>query len=505
LQRHPQAHRRFPLGLSTGEAARRLAQFGPNAVAEERTHPITQVLRHFWAPVPWMLEATIALQIAIGERTEPIMVAALLILNVALGVFQESRANAALALLRQRLALRVRVERDRAWTDALAADLVQGDIVQLSLGAVVPADLRIVTGSLLLDQSTLAGESIATETGPGKTIFAGALVRRGEAIGEVTATGTHSYFGRAAELVRIAHIESSEQQAVLGIMRNLTIVNFAVVVAMVAYAHAIAMTVPQIIPLVLMALLSAVPVALPATFTLAATLGAKTLAPKGVLLTRLSALHEAAMIDVLRANKTGTLTANELAVTAVCALKEGYSEEDVLAAAALASSAEGQDPIDAAIRSIVRHQRERREPVRLLRFRPFDPVSKTAEAVAIDRDGNELQVAKGAPAAVGVVALLTQLAAAVATAATVARAIGLEGQSARRRRSLQMSAPDDFAVYAGVFPKDKFRLVKAFQKRGHAVGVCGDGANDAPALRQAQRASRCRPRPMWPRPRRGSC
>jgi H+-transporting ATPase len=226
-------------------------------------------MRYFWAPVPWMLEATIVLQIAIGELLESVMIFSLLLLNVGLGVFQENRATAALALLKQRLALKARVKREGKWVEASAADLVPGDLVQVSLGSVVPADLRISAGTLLLDQSMLTGESIPAEAGPEKIAYAGALVRRGEATAEVVATGTRTYFGRAAELVRVAHIESSEQRAVLGIARNLTIVNFAIVVGMVAYAHAIAMSTARIIPLVLTALLAAVPVALPAIFTLA--------------------------------------------------------------------------------------------------------------------------------------------------------------------------------------------------------------------------------------------
>jgi H+-transporting ATPase len=198
-----------PAGLSSAEAARRLLEFGPNAVVEERIHPVAQAVSHFWAPVPWMLEATIALQIAIGERLEALMIATLLILNVALAIFQENRAGAALALLKQQLALKARVKRDGAWIEALAADLVPGDIVQLSLGSVVPADTRIIAGTLLLDQSMLTGESIPAETEPGKIAYAGGLVRRGEATAGVVATGMHTYFGRAAELVRVAHVESS--------------------------------------------------------------------------------------------------------------------------------------------------------------------------------------------------------------------------------------------------------------------------------------------------------
>jgi H+-transporting ATPase len=536
-----------PTGLSTAAAASRMSRFGPNATPDEQLHPLRRVLRHFWAPVPWMLEATIVLQIVIGERLEASMVALLLLLNVGLGVFQEAHANAALELLKQRLTPRVRIRRDAEWFEAPAAELVPGDIVQVSLGGIVPADLRIISGSVLLDQSMLTGESIPSEAGPAGTAYAGALVRRGEAIAEVVATGARTYFGRTAELVRIAKVESSEQRAVLGVVRALTVVNFAIVVAMVAYAHMIGMPVPSIIPLVLTALLSAVPVALPATFTLAAALGAKALALKGVLLTRLSALHEAAMIDVLCADKTGTLTENTLELTAIRPFKDGFGEADILAWAAAASSADGQDPIDTAIRAAAALRPSAQQvDLTVLRFVPFDPAVKMAEALAVDRTGRQIRVAKGAPIAVAAVAplsaavttqlqhftelgyrtlvvaagppdelvvvglialsdpprddsrhLLAELASlgvrtvmvtgdAAATAATVAHAIGLSGPVRPPGRLPDSADPADFAVYAGVFPEDKFRLVKAFQRTGHAVGMCGDGANDAPALRQAQ-------------------
>ena len=534
------------LGLTSAEAARRLAQFGPNTVADGQVHPIARVLKHFWSPVSWMLEVTIALQMVVGEHLEAVMNATLLLLNVALGVFQEARADAALALLKRRLALRVRVRRDAAWNEIATAELVPGDIVQLSLGNVIPADLRILKGSLLIDQSMLTGKSIAVEMGAGKVAYAGGLVRRGEAVGETVATGIRTYFGRTAELVRVAHVESAEQKVVLGVVGNLTVVNFAIVVGIVAYAHAIGMTVPQIIPLVLTALLSAVPVSLPATFTLAAALGARTLALKGVLLTRLSALNEAAAIDVLCADKTGTLTANELAVTALRPAGPDYTEEDLLAYAAIASSADGQDLIDSAVRASAA-SRQRPGAAKLIptRFTPFDPSVKMAEATAIAQ-GREIRVVKGAPDAVAQLAsisesdraalddytragyrtiavaagpsgalaligfiafsdpprtdsraLLAELRSlgigtvmvtgdAAATAASVAHAIGLEGRVCPAGQIPESVGSDDYAVYAGVFPEQKFHLVKAFQRRGHAVGMCGDGANDAPALRQAQ-------------------
>ena len=533
-------------GLSSAQAASLRAEFGPNAVVEEQVHPLRRFARHFWAPVPWMLEATIGLQIILGEWLTASMIAALLLFNVQLAAFQESRANAALALLKRRLTLTSRVRRDGAWVDGPAANLVPGDIVQVSLGDVVPADVLIVDGSLLLDQSMLTGESIPAETGAGKTAYAGGLVRRGGAIARVTATGTRTYFGRTAELVSVAHVESAEQKAVLGVVRNLTAINFVIGAGLVAYAFAIKVSGQQILLLVLTALLSAVPVALPATFTLAAALGAKTLAMKGVLLTRLSSLNEAAMVDVICCDKTGTLTMNELAVSAIRPVKPGYDEADVLGFAALASSTEGQDPIDSVIRTMAATgEGPGRAPSTAARFTPFDPATKMAEAIAVEA-GREIRVVKGAPAVVATAApmtpaaekelealtlagcrtiavaagpsdsleligliafsdppradsaeLLTELRSlgvlpvmvtgdAAATAATVAREIGLTGPVCPPGDIPERVGPKDFAVYAGIFPEQKFRLVKAFQREGHAVGMCGDGANDAPALRQAQ-------------------
>jgi H+-transporting ATPase len=536
----------LPPGLSSDEAAQLLSQVGPNAVAEVHLSPFVRVARRFWEPVPWMLEAAIVLQLAIGEYTEAAIIAALLVFNVALGLFQEGRADAALAALKSKLALKAYVKRDGRWIEIPAAGLVPGDIVRLSLGSVVPADGRIVEGLLLLDQSMLTGESVPAEIGPDGVAYAGALVRRGGAMAEIIATGPRTYFGRAAELVRIAHAESSEQKAVLGVVRNLAVFNGGIVVALVAYAHSIAMPIGQVIPLVLTALLASIPVALPATFTLAAALAARTLTRMGVLLTRLSAIHEAASVDVLCADKTGTLTCNKLVVAAVRPLKDDVGELDVMALAALASSESGQDPVDSAIRASVQGKTSSISSATVLRFTPFDPATKISEAVIADQAGSEQRVVKGAPAAVELIAasspsdrieldaltrrgfrvlaiaagpvaairlvgwiglsdppradskeLLGKLRSmgvrtvmvtgdAAATAETVALTIGLDGPTCPSGRIPERVAPDDFAVYAGVFPEDKFRLVKAFQRGGHTVAMCGDGANDAPALRQAQ-------------------
>ena len=267
-----------------------------------------------------------------------------------------------------------------------------GDVIRLPLGALVPADAGIVSGSVLVDQSMLTGESVPVEAGAGSLAYAGSLVRRGQAIAEVKATGSRTHFGRAAELVRIARSASTEQAAVFAATRNLAIVNGTVAILIVAYAWVAALPSGDLLRLALTALLATIPVALPATFTLSAAFGAQTLARRGVLLTRLSAAHEAAAMDVLCADKTGTLTRNTLEVVDVLAMP-GFGRERVLALAKLASSEGDQDPIDAAVRAAAG---DAAAAERLVRFVPFDPATKMSEAFATDRDGSELRIAKGA-------------------------------------------------------------------------------------------------------------
>ncbi len=207
-------------GLTSDEARRRLTASGANAVLDVAQHPIIRALRKLWAPIPWMLEAAVLLQLVLGEYAEASAIAFLLVFNAGLGFFQEGRAQATPRSLEIRLALTASARRDGAWKSLSAAELVEGDVVKLSLGAVVPADVRLIEGSVLIDQSMLTGESVPIEAGPGFETYAGALVRRGEAIAEITATGARTKFGRSAELIRTAHIESTEQKAVFRVVRK---------------------------------------------------------------------------------------------------------------------------------------------------------------------------------------------------------------------------------------------------------------------------------------------
>ncbi|MDE2274969.1 MAG: HAD-IC family P-type ATPase, partial [Burkholderiales bacterium] len=382
-------------GLTADEARRRLAADGPNAMPDTALHPLRQALGKLWAPVPWMLEGAILLELVLGKDTEAAIIAALLAFNAALGYFQEGRAQATLAALKSRLALNAPVRRDGGWRVVPAAELVTGDLVKLSLGAVVPADVRLTTGSVLLDPSMLTGESVPVEAGAGVPAYAGALVRRGEAEAVVTATGVRTRFGHTAELVRTAHGVSSQQKAVLHVVRNLALFNGALIVLLVAYGRVHSMPWAEIVPLVLTALLASIPVALPATFTLAAAVGAQALAKLGALPTRLSAVDEAAALDVLCADKTGTLTNNTLQVTTVHPLP-GFDEAQVLGLAALASSVGGQDPVDGAIRAAAAARGGATGLPTLQTFVPFDPATKMSEATVTEAGGAALRVVKGA-------------------------------------------------------------------------------------------------------------
>lgn len=536
-------------GLTTQEAQSRLETIGPNSMPNAAPHPLRRMIDKLWAPVPWMLEAAIVLQLVLHKVTEAAVIAFLLIFNAALGLFQEGKAQATLAALKSRLALNASVQRDGVWKIVPSAELVPGDLVKLSLGAVVAADVKIVDGSVLLDQSMLTGESVAVESAAGVETYAGALVRRGDATAKVIQTGPRTKFGHTAELVRTAHVVSSQQKAVLRVVRNLAIFNGVIIVGLITYATFRGLPWSEMIPLLLTAVLAAIPVALPATFTLATALGARSLAKIGVLSTRLSAVDEAATMDLLCSDKTGTLTQNQLSVNSVHPMP-GFSEAYVLALASLASADGGQDPVDVAIRGAAK-QKSERNPPQLVKFIPFDPAKKMSEAMATAGNGQSLRIVKGAygtvialsqasakgesstgateadelekqgyrvlavvagppnamqliglvalsdPPRSDAAALITELkdlgvrmvmvtGDAPATASIVAHAVGLDGPICPPGPLPKDVRPEQFVVFAGVFPEGKYDLVKAFEKSGHTVGMCGDGANDAPALRQAQ-------------------
>jgi H+-transporting ATPase len=542
----PSEPKKSPNGLTSELAAERLAQFGENAIPESKQNPILAFLKKFWAPVPWMLEITILLELYLGKNVEAIVIGALLIFNAILSYIEENRAQNALSLLRQKLTVQSRTRRDGRWQLIPARDLVPGDVIHLRMGDLVPADTRLSDGLIEIDQSSLTGESVPVEGKPGHTAFAGSVVIRGEATGEITSTGVHTKFGKTAELVREAKTVSHLEEVIFSIVKYLIIADAILVTLVLGYALYAQIAWHQILPFALIILIASVPVALPATFTLATTLGAAELAKQGVLVARLSAIEEAAAMTILASDKTGTITENRLTLNSVHAFPP-YGDEDVVRLGAQASRSATQDPLDLAIIEGARNRNVDLIGERLS-YKPFDPATKRSEALVQLEDGSRIQVVKGAPktvtslaggldidADVSALAGLGNRVLAVAagpetgplqlvgllglqdtirpdsrdlinalgqlgvrvmmvtgdeplTAKVVAGQVGIPGEPcpAEVLRGEMVSSALDCNIFAGVYPEDKFHLVQGLQKSGLIVGMTGDGVNDAPALKQAE-------------------
>lgn len=544
----------MPQGLSSEEAKRRLEQYGPNEVVEKRKHPALIFLGKFWAPVPWMLEAAIILTGIQGRTLDAIIISFLLVLNATVSFIQERRASGALELLKKRLAINARVNRDGNWRVIPARELVPGDLVHIRLGDIVPADLSISEGQVTLDQSSITGESLPVEAGSGAKAYSGTIVVRGEASGTAMATGSHTFSGKTAELVQEAQPASHLQATIMGIVSYLIAFDVVLVILLLGYALEAHISLSDALPFALILLIASVPAALPAAFTIATALGALQLARRGILVTRLNAIEEAAALDVACLDKTGTITQNKLRVVSPKSYAP-FTPEKVLQLAAYASDAASQDPIDLAI---LASSADRNIPIDLdarVSFTPFDPSTKRTEAT-IRENGRLLRIIKGAPqivlkqstgfdpsivdndikafterglrilaiavgpvdegkkdvklALAGIlpledspredsvslierlkglgiyVKMLTGDSAPIALQIASEVGIGNRACSPKVGEKAPERVFSGCDVFAGVYPQDKFLVVKALQQDGHITAMTGDGVNDAPALRQAE-------------------
>jgi H+-transporting ATPase len=385
-------------GLSSAEVQSRLRANGYNEVPERRESMVLRFLRRFWGVTPWMLELTATLTLVLGRLLETYIVLGLLVLNGVLGFYQEQRASAAITFLRQQLRVRARVKREGIWSEIPARELVPGDVVRVRAGDFVPADITLRSGSVEVDQSALTGESLAVARGPDGAVVSGSTINHGEGTGVVTATGTRTYFGRTVELVEIAKPKLHMEEVISKVVQSLLAMVGVLLAVGLAFTAFRGGDIVGVLPLAVVLLVSAIPVALPTMFTISMALGSLDLAKKGVLIARLSAGEDAATMDVLCADKTGTITMNRLSVAEVVAL-EGYTSEDVLRFGALASEEANRDPVDLAFLEAA--ETRHIEPNHWVQrdFVPFDPSTRRT-AAAIEKDGRRLYVLKGAISAV---------------------------------------------------------------------------------------------------------
>jgi plasma-membrane proton-efflux P-type ATPase len=383
-------------GLTQAEADVRRKEHGYNEVAEQKGHPVLKFLRKFWGISAWMLELIMVLSAVLGKYSDLVVVGALLVINAVLSFMQERRAAGVVETLRRRLRVNARVRRDSSWQVKPARELVIGDIVRVRPGDIIPADVKLLSGALTVDQSALTGESKDADKAPGEVLSSGSVVRRGEGNGVVMLTGAKTYFGRTTELVQKARPKLHIEAVVAKVVRWLFVIVGALLGVVIVMSLIRGVSLLEMVPLMLVLLMSAVPVALPVMFTVSMAIGSNELAKSGVLVTRLSAAEDAATMNVLCVDKTGTITMNQLAVTGMIPL-EHATEADVFFAGALASQEANQDPIDLAFLAAAKahHVFDGVPAVTPISFAPFDAKNRRTEAV-IEQNGQRLRVMKGA-------------------------------------------------------------------------------------------------------------
>lgn len=533
-------------GLSSEEARQELQKYGLNTLPEEKPHPLLSFLSKFWAPVPWVLEFIILMEIALGKFTEASIIGMLILFNAAISFFEEGKARSALLLLRNRLDVEARVLRDGQWELLSAQRLVPKDIICIHMGDIVPADAKLLEGHVLIDQSAMTGESLPVAPAAGEMLYAGSIVKHGEAYAEVLSTGKNTYYGKTAEIMRSTKTPTHLQRTIFSIIKYL--VGFDIILVACVFAYSFYQGIPllDLLPFSLLLLVASVPVALPATYALSTALGSIELAKSGVLVTRLSAIEEAAAMNVLCIDKTGTITQNALRLQTL-RLYSAYTKEDLLCLAAMASEEATQDPLDLAILKAAAGCHSEFLTAERLSFTPFDPDRKCSEAI-IHYAGQEARILKGAPSElmkmldesealskdveqmssdgsrvlaiifgvkdrfkiVGLIGLqdppresskgfikeIRDLGVRVimltgdspATARCIAKQVGI-GSKVICREDVQKLSGEKIAgndIIAGVFPEDKFHIIELLQKQGYICGMTGDGVNDAPALKKAE-------------------
>jgi H+-transporting ATPase len=479
-----------------------------------------------WGPIPWVLEVTLILTLGTHRFADSAAIAFLLLFNAVVATWQEGKAGEALEMLRSRIVVSVRVKRDGQWATLPGDLVVPGDLVHIGVGDVIAADMRLLDGSIDVDESTLTGESLPKTIGAEMAAFAGTVVQRGDADAIVTATGSSTKFGRAAQLVRTAKATGTLERLVVRVVSVLSAASVVVIAVLSLTAVRYGIDAVDIAVFAVMIALASVPIALPAAFTLATTLGSVQLAKCGALVTRLSAVEDAAAMDVLCTDKTGTITENRIAVDR-CLGYPPFGEDELLALAAAASDDTQKDRIDAAILHLARERHL--ADVERTAFTPFDP-SRKSSAADVVWNGAPATVYKGAPGVLRRLALeapetldadVEQLAAAGSRILCVAlqqnehgRIAGLIALSDPPRVDARelvsrlhglgidvelltgdseptalhvaraVGIPDQ-KVHASIYPEDKLSIIRTLQKARHVVGMTGDGINDAPALKQA--------------------
>lgn len=394
-------------GLNDAEATRRLELFGPNRLESEEQNAILQFLSFMWNPLSWVMEgaAIVAIALSNGEGKPPdwqdfLGIVLLLFINSTIGFIEERNAGNAVKALMDSLAPKARCRRNDQWIEIESSDLVPGDIIAFKIGDVVPADCRLFDAiNVSIDQAALTGESLPTSKKVGDQCFSGSTCKQGEAEAIVISTGANTFFGRAAALVGQDDDSTGHLQKVLariGLFCIVSIVIFVVLEIIILYAvHRYSYR--RGIDNILVLLIGGIPIAMPTVLSVTLAVGASQLAKHKAIVTRITAIEELAGVTILCSDKTGTLTTNKLTIDRELVKTYGFmNPEEVILHAAYASRTENQDAIDTCIVGAVGDVSKARAGIKLLDFKPFNPVDKRTEITYLEEaTGKVKRVSKG--------------------------------------------------------------------------------------------------------------
>jgi H+-transporting ATPase len=526
-------------GLNDADLSTKRKEYGYNEIPEKHVGAVMGILKRMWGPIPWLLEAAMIFELFLGKVPQAGVVFLMLVFSAVIGEIQEKRAKKAIGYLHQQLQISIRTLRNGIWQTLLSRELVPGDIVHVKVGDIVPADIAIINGNASVNESALTGESIDVTKDAGETIFSASTISHGEVIGSVSAIGVKSSYGKTAELVRTAEAPGRLQTLLFNIVRYLAYLDvvLAVILAITAFIHGTPWQ--DLLPFLVILFIATIPISMPSSFAVANSLEAKNLAKEHVLVTGLTGIQEAASMNVLLVDKTGTLTNNRPEIAELVPFGK-LDDAGLLKLAAAASDDTSNDSISTAI--LGAFSKQKLDMPERLSFTGFDPVKKVSTAQIL-QNGIRVNIVLGSPLIIGEIAatpgefmdqvnLLSSKGSRVLAVASgendkldckglialadsprddakesVAkirelgiRIIMLTGDTAGTARAIAgqvgignrigtlkdaLSDPLNFDGFANVYPEDKYKIVQALQKLGMVVGMTGDGINDAPALKQA--------------------
>lgn len=355
-------------GLIQEQVDKQREKFGYDEIPEKKENPYLKFLSYFWGPIPWMIEIAAFLSILVRHWSDFVIISILLIVNAVVGFWEENQAGNAIAALKEKLAIRARVKRNGEWKTIPARELVPGDIIRLHIGDIIPADANLLDcDPLEIDQSALTGESLPVKRKTGDQVYSGSILKQGEADGCVTTTGMNTYFGKTAQLAAAGESPSHFQRAVLKIGDYLIVLAMVLVVLILVVALFRGDPFITTLQFALVLTVAAIPVAMPTVLSVTMAVGARLLASKQAIVSRLASIEELAGIDILCSDKTGTLTENKLTLGEPFCV-EGVDEEQLIIRSALASRAEDQDPIDLAVLSGIKDTKDIEENYEVVHF-----------------------------------------------------------------------------------------------------------------------------------------